>query len=979
LLGALLAGGVRSQTPQTAGQPARAIGPVDPGAALDAFDKGQSLEKKGDWQGAFDAYSEAVRNAPGQMEYLQHRELARSRLVQRKVDEAERYAAVGKIAEARQQMRAASRLDPDDSIIQERIKELRRMVPDVPLEEPVDLASEPHLQPTAGKFSFHLRGDTRSAYEQVAQRFGLSVAFDPDLRSRPVKLDADDLDFDSVMRVLEYESGTFHTATTPKLFFVATDTLQGRRQYDANVVRTITLPNSSTLDQMTETLRMIREMVGVSRVDLNAASRTLTLRGTPREADLASEIVESIEQAPAELVLEFEILELDRNAASSIGIVPPQSATVYSLSEMEIQEAQTGVNGLITVLEQIFGQPSSLAGYSTGQIGNLLNAGQLPAGTLVPPLLAFGGGASTFLWTMQGASANFSDMLSVVRTGERVLLRAQDNNPATFFVGDRIPVPLNNYSSSLGSSVPGVSASNFPAEDYATGQGPVGIATADFNGDGVPDLVTANFNANTVSVLLGNGDGTFAAHVDYPTGKGPVAVATGDFNGDGFTDLAVVNQLDNTVSILLGVGDGTFMPMTTFPTGTLPSSITVADFNGDGFLDLAITNFTSNTVSILLGNGDGTFKPKVDYVTALGPISITTGDFNLDGHPDLAVAEQTANVVSVFLNNGDGTFAPRTDYPVGNGPTAVATADFNVDGIPDLAVANGTDNTVSVLLGTATSTGGGSGAFGPQTTFPTDVDPVAIVVDDYNIDGLPDVITANKTANDISVLLNSGSGAFLSFLPIAVGATPEGIVSADFNNDGTPDAATANMGANTVTVILNNTSFTPGAQAASTSALSAYPGVEYEDVGIKVKATPRLHGDGEVSLTLNLEMKGLEAATVNGIPVISNRSIEQTVRVKENQTSILAGILDDQNTRTLSGWPYLSNVPGLGKLLSNTAKTDQETELLIVVTPRLVREAPRQNRMFYAGHGPIGNDSFIGRPFAPPFAPGRPPGAIGPQ
>jgi hypothetical protein len=954
---------------------------VDLGAALDAFDKGQSLEKKGDWQGAFDAYSEATRNAPGQMEYLQYRELARSRLVQMQVDEAERYAAAGKIAEARQQMRVASRLDPDDTIIQERIKELRRMVPDVPLEEPVDLAGEVHLQPAPGKFSFHLRGNTQSAYQQVAQRFGLSISFDPDLRSRPVRLDADDLDFESVMRVLEYETGTFHTATTSKSFLVADDTAQARRQYQASVVRTISLPNSSTLDQMTETLRMIREMLGVPRVDLNSSSRTITLRGTPRDAELAAEIVKSIEQPPGQLVLEFEILELDRNAASSIGIVPPQSATIYSLSEMEIQEAQTGVNGLITVLEQIFGQPSSLAGSSTGQIGNLLNAGQIGISALIPPLFAFGGGKSTFLGTLSGAAANFSHMLSVVRTGERVLLRAQDNNPATFFVGDRIPVPLNNYSSSLGTNVPGVSASNFPTLDYSTGQEPVGIVSDDFNGDGTPDLATANFGANTVSVLLGNGDGTFATHVDYPTGKGPVAVATGDFNGDGFIDLVVVNQTDNTASILLGTGQGTFMPMTTFPTGTLPTSIAVADFNGDGFLDLAITNFAANTVSIFLGNGDGTFKPKVDYVTALGPISVTTADFNLDGHPDLAVADKTANVVSVFLGNGDGTFGKRVDYLTGNGPTAVASADFNADGIPDLVVANGTDSTVSIFLGTASSTGGGTGGFGLPTAFQTDLDPVAITVDDYNIDGLPDIITANKTANDISVLLNIGGGMFSSFLPLPVSSTPEGIISADFNGDGTPDAATANAGANTATVILNNTTFTPGAQAASTSALSAYPGVEYEDVGIKVKATPRLHGDGEVSLTLNLEMKGLEAATVNGIPVISNRSVEQTVRVKENQTSILAGIMDDQKTRTLSGWPYLSNVPGLGKFISNTAKKDQETELLIVVTPRLVREAPRQDRMFYAGHE--GTDinalGMIGRPFAPPFAPGRPGMPIPPQ
>ena len=962
----LFAGFSRSQTaPQSAESPAS----PDYEAAREAAERGKAFEKKGDWQGAFDAYSQALKYSPGQFEYLQHRELARGRLVQQDVDKAERFAAIGKIAEARQQMRVASQLDPHDTIIQERIRQLRRLAPDIALEEPVDLAGEVVLKPDSGKFSFHLRGDTRSAFEEVARRFGLSVSFDPDLRTHPVRLDADALDFEGVMRVLEYETGTFHAPITSKLFLVAEDSPQARRQFEPNIVRTIPLLSSTSPDQMTETLRTVRELVGLSRVDLNAANRTITLRGPSQQVQLAQDVIQSIEEPRGELVLEFEILELDKNAATSLGIVPPQSATIYPLSKMEIEEAQSSVDGLVTVLEQIFGQPSSLTGASTGQISNLLNAGQIGIDTLIPPLLAFGGGNSTFLYTISGAAANFSNMLGTVRTGERILLRAQDGYPATFFVGDRIPVPLNNYSSALGTTIPGVSSSNFPATDYATGLGPVGIAAADFNGDGVTDLVTANFTANTVSVLLGNGDGTFGVNVDYPTGTGAVAVATGDFNGDGFEDLAVVDQTANTVSILLGNGDGTFLDKMDFPTGTLPDSIVAADFNGDGFLDLAITNFTSNTVSILLGNGDGTFKPKLDYVTALGPISITTDDFNLDGFADLAIADQTANAVSVFLGNGDGTFGPRTDYLTGNGPSAVVSADFNADGVEDLAVANSIDDTVSILLGTITSAGLPTGAFGPQIPYATDADPVAITVDDYNIDGLPDIVTANKTANDIAVLLNTGAGTFSPFLPLAVGTNPAGIVSADFNADGSPDAATANMGANSTTVILNNASFAPGSLSGEGAGLTPFPGAQYEDIGIKIKTTPRLHGNGEVSLQLDLEMKGLEAASMNGIPVISNRAIQQTVRVKENQTSILAGISDIQSTRTVNGWPYLGTIPGLGRFFASTSTTDQDTELLIVVTPRLVRESPRKDEVFYAGHG--SSNPQGGRPLPPGLLPGR--------
>ena len=185
--------------------------------------------------------------------------------------------------------------------------------------------------------------------------------------------------------------------------------------------------------------------------------------------------------------------------------------------------------------------------------------------------------------------------------------------------------------------------------DFPTRAQPNYVTVGDFNADGELDLAVANAGDNTVSILLGNGDGSFQTQTTYATGSTPVSVTTGDFNGDGKLDLAVPNYFDNAVSILLGNGDGTFQTQTTYATGGRPQSVTTGDFNGDGKLDLAVANVDDNTVSILHGNGDGTFQTQTSYATGADPLSLTTGDLNGHGSLDLAVANYGANTVSILL------------------------------------------------------------------------------------------------------------------------------------------------------------------------------------------------------------------------------------------------------------------------------------------------------------------------------------------
>jgi hypothetical protein len=247
------------------------------------------------------------------------------------------------------------------------------------------------------------------------------------------------------------------------------------------------------------------------------------------------------------------------------------------------------------------------------------------------------------------------------------------------------------------------------------------------------DLAVANQGSNSVSILLGNGNGTFVTPAtNFGVGSLPQSVAVGDFNNDTILDLAVANLFSNNVSILIGNGNGTFVdtPAVNFGVGDGPASVVVGDFNNDTILDLAVANQLSDNISILIGNGNGTFViPAVNFGVGNQPLSVAVGDFNNDTIQDLATANVNSNNVSILIGNGNGTFVdtPAVNFGVGNQPLSVAVGDFNNDNILDLAVANSGSNNVSILLGT------GTGSFGtPATNFAVGSTPRSVAVGDFN-------------------------------------------------------------------------------------------------------------------------------------------------------------------------------------------------------------------------------------------------------
>ena len=350
-----------------------------------------------------------------------------------------------------------------------------------------------------------------------------------------------------------------------------------------------------------------------------------------------------------------------------------------------------------------------------------------------------------------------------------------------------------------------------PQTSYGTGNAPFSVAIGDLNGDGKPDLAVANAFGYAVSVLLGNGDGSFRARVDYEAGIGPHSVAIGDLNSDGKPDLAVANALSSahaTVSVLLGAGDGTFAASTAFESGHTPVAVAIGDLNGDDKLDLAVANYgyypdDAGSVSVLLGNGDGSFGAKRGYRTGDYPNSVGMGDFNSDGRLDLAVANYGVSTVSVLLGNVDGDF-DVTSFGAGHYPYSIAIGDLNGDGRSDLAIANNSPgvNSVSALLGN------GDGSFAAATDFGAGTYPEFVAIGDLNGDGKSDLAVVNSgyypdDIGSVSVLLGNGAGSFGGKTDYVAEDRPGSLAIGDLNDDGRSDLVVTNQYSNTVSVLLN--------------------------------------------------------------------------------------------------------------------------------------------------------------------------------
>ena len=350
------------------------------------------------------------------------------------------------------------------------------------------------------------------------------------------------------------------------------------------------------------------------------------------------------------------------------------------------------------------------------------------------------------------------------------------------------------------------------------------MALQDLSGDHKLDLVAAvssngSKGSDIVSVLHGNGDGSFAQFPSYAVTTSLLdTVVAADFNGDGKPDLGgafVVLDSGNlpkslNLGLLLNSGAGFLPPNVTAapqPLNTGTAYAAGGDFNGDGKMDIAEA---FNEISVLLGKGDGTFQSAVQYGSGmLGPIAV--GDFNNDGKLDLVgVSPATSPGVSVMLGKGDGTFGFPLNSPTGSAVTALAAADFNHDGKLDVAAVGGSGSSsqLAILIGN------GDGTFSPGPTYNVGFNPTAIASGDLNGDGNSDLVVGNSdgfdtvqqvfTPSSVVVLLGNGDGTFQAPTTTHVGRQINSIAIADFNLDGKADVVLSNAGWSDVSLLLGN-------------------------------------------------------------------------------------------------------------------------------------------------------------------------------
>lgn len=398
-----------------------------------------------------------------------------------------------------------------------------------------------------------------------------------------------------------------------------------------------------------------------------------------------------------------------------------------------------------------------------------------------------------------------------------------------------------------------------PAKVYATGANPWGLAVGDLNRDGKPDVVTANCWGGNVSVLLGDGKGTLGAKTDKDVTGGsntdcPQGVAVADLNRDGKPDVAVAIETGHAIKILLGSGDGKLGDATAIadvPATAMPVFVALADIDRNGTPDLLAADIANDAVLVLRGNGDGTFALDTSYPVGADPRQVAVGDINKDGIQDILTANEGSANVSVLIGQADGSFAGAVPYSPGFAVRSIALADTNADGHLDIITGNGLNRKVSVMPGH------GDGTFDTATAFAAGRFTNGVATADLNRDGLPEIAAANQNGNSLSVLKNVLSpkptgGSWLKSEDKGTGTGPAFVATGDINRDGSVDLIVANQGSNNLSVLRGNQAGTFGVARSVTlpAGISAPTHVALGDLNRDGKPDLAVAGTGGIAVLI---------------------------------------------------------------------------------------------------------------------------------
>lgn len=339
------------------------------------------------------------------------------------------------------------------------------------------------------------------------------------------------------------------------------------------------------------------------------------------------------------------------------------------------------------------------------------------------------------------------------------------------------------------SLLPGNGTGTFgPRTTLASGVAPAGLVAARINKDARTDLGIVNEGSGTVSILAGQADGRLTLLTTPETQAGPVALAFDDVNADTVLDVVTANRDANSITVNVATGPVAYLPAH-YPSGPRPMGVAFGDITGDGLSDIVVAVAGSDSVAVyprLPGSPLGRFGARIGVPVGDEPTGIAVADIDNDTRPDIVVTNRGSGSVSVLRNSGANVFG-RTDYPTGPAPWGVSVADVNTDGLVDIAVANSGADFVTLYLNN------GVGGFSGRVDFPAGAAPRAVALADVNADNRPDLLSASFTEGIVSRSLGDGAGNFGTRSDSPAGPNPAAIAVGDITNDGNADVAVANF------------------------------------------------------------------------------------------------------------------------------------------------------------------------------------------
>ena len=352
-----------------------------------------------------------------------------------------------------------------------------------------------------------------------------------------------------------------------------------------------------------------------------------------------------------------------------------------------------------------------------------------------------------------------------------------------------------------------------PTASIPVGKAPQSITAGDFNEDGLLDLATVNSTSDDVSILLGNGNGTFQGPISFGVGKLPMSLATEDMNGDAHLDLVVAMSGSDHIVVLQGRGDGFFDRLGSYPSGKGTTFLSLTDLNQDGRPDVGAVNsgrfgyYPPFSLSVLFNEGGGKLSEPVMYETegrnGMFPTGVLAKDITGDGLPDLAVTwsqpswRSPSGLISLLVNMGRGKFSLKQELAPGFTLSAIAGGDVDSNGYIDLVTTSLYMDSVIVLYQND------QGEFQKLNPIHVGFSPVTVDLWDLNGDDRLDVITTNRDSNSVSVLIQRENGSFRKAGHFGVGATPSSLVIEDFDQDTLPDLVTADSSSDAISVLLS--------------------------------------------------------------------------------------------------------------------------------------------------------------------------------